>query len=128
MNDTLCDCKLKCYYNITRGQRQQLFDGFWRSRNFNIQNAYICGCMKLLSTKRRSSTEATSRCKFSRVYYVKNSGVSTEVCKTAFLHINGVSNGRVNRALQASLKEGRTPHQDQRVVMFQGTRQLKRIW
>lgn len=39
--------------------------------------------------------------------------MSTQVCKTAFLRIHGVSNGRVNRALQASLKEGGTPHQDQ---------------
>ena len=79
-----------------------------------MQNAYICGCVKVLSIKRHySSTEATPKRNFSGVYYVNNSGVSTQVCKTAFLRIHGVSNGRVNRALQVSLKEGGTPHQDQ---------------
>ena len=47
------------------------------------------------------------------IFYVNNGGVSIRVCKTAFLRIHGISNGRLSWALSAALKGG-TPHQDQR--------------
>ena len=64
--------------------------------------------------KKRYTTSAHSRRQYTRVFYVNNGGVSIRVCKTAFLRIHGISNGRLSRALSAALKEGGTPHQDQR--------------
>ena len=36
------------------------------------------------------------------------------VCKKAFLRIHGISNGRLDRALRAQIKNGGSPHNDQR--------------
>ena len=64
--------------------------------------------------KKRYTTSTASRRQHSRIYYVSNGGVSTRVCKPAFLRIHGISNGRLSRAISASLKEGGTPHRDER--------------
>ena len=31
--------------------KKQLFEGFWKAANFDVQNAFICGCVKIFSTK-----------------------------------------------------------------------------
>ena len=48
------------------------------------------------------------------LYYIKNGEISTRVCKTAFLRIHVVSNGRVDRALKAQASRGGCLHTDQR--------------
>jgi hypothetical protein len=48
------------------------------------------------------------------VFYVQNGSISERVCKTAFLSIFGISNGRLSRALQAQASNGGLPHMDQR--------------
>ena len=45
---------------------------------------------------------------------MQNGSISERVCKTAFLSIFGISNGRLNRALQAQASNGGLPHTDQR--------------
>ena len=60
------------------------------------------------------SKGANTRRTYSRVFYVSNGSVSVRVCKTAFLRIHAVSNGRLNRALKAQQDAGGSPHQDQR--------------
>ena len=83
---------------------------FWSSGNFNTQNACICGCVKLLQVKGNSSRKSGSRS-----YYVNNdSGISTKICRTAFIHIHGVAGGRIDRALKSIAATGGSPHMDLR--------------
>jgi len=79
-----------------------------------VQNAFICGCVKVFATKRSSVKSTSSRRQFSRIYYIQNGPVSERVCKTAFLSIFGISNGRLGRALSSQAAGGGAPHQDQR--------------
>ena len=83
-------------------QREALFTGYWSSHDFNTQNAYLCGCIKVVAIKRRYTTAGTaSRRKQSRVYYVQcASGMSVRVCRKAFLRIHAVSRGRVDHAIK----------------------------
>ena len=100
---------------MPESQRKKLFEGFWRVGDFNTQNAYVCGCVKVVEVaKRYSESGGESRRANSRVYYVRNGRVSARVCKVAFLRIHGISNGRLDRALKAQSDEGGSPHNDQR--------------
>ena len=106
MVESPCGCKLQCYQNIPLEQRTKLFDGFWASGSYNVQNAYICGCVKITKVARCYTSQGDkSRRSFSRSYYVTNYDVSTRVCKKAFLQIHGLSNGRLSRALEAQRNE-----------------------
>ncbi len=109
-----CGCSLKCYDKVPLNQREKLFDGFWKLGIFDVQNAYLTGCVKVINVKRRYTVPAQSRRQFSRVYYVCNGEVSTRVCKTAFLRIHAISNGRLSRAIKAAQDNDGSPHQDQR--------------
>ena len=49
------------------------------------------------------------------MYYVQcSSGMSTQICRKAFLHIHGVSGGRIDRALKAFIEAGDSPQMDKR--------------
>ena len=115
MDNTPCRCNLKCFEAVPEARRERLFEGFWRSADFNAQNAYICGCVKVVEVaKRYVESGAASRRTSSRVYYVKNGRVLTRVCKVAFLRIHAISNGRLDRALKAQSESGGSLHNDQR--------------
>ena len=79
-----------------------------------MQSAYLCGCVKTVEVKRRYTHTESSRRSHSRVYYVSKGGLSVRVCKKAFLRIHGISNGRLDCALRAQIKNGGSPHNDQR--------------
>ena len=79
-----------------------------------MQNAFLCGCVKISATKRKYAKGPDSRRSFSRIYYVQNDNISEQVCKTAFLSIFAISNGRLSRALKAQAMDGGAPHTDQR--------------
>ena len=115
MDERPCNCRRQCYSKVPSEQRKKLFDGFWSSGNFDVQNAYICGCIKTSEVARRYTSHGSdSRRSHSRVYYVQNGAISTRVCKVAFLRIHGVSDGRVSRALQAQELVGGSPSSDKR--------------
>jgi len=91
-----CGCHLKCFETVAERQRKRLFEGFWKTADFNVQNAYICGCVKVVEvSKRYTARGAESRCANSRVFYVRNGRVSTRVCKAALLAIHAISNGQL---------------------------------
>ena len=114
MNNTPCGCGLRCFDTVNREQRKKLFDGYWSSCDFNVQSAYLCGCVKTVAVKRRYTKKASSRRLHSRVYYVSKGGLSVRVCKKAFLRIHSISNGRLDRALRAQITNDGSPHNDQR--------------
>ena len=79
-----------------------------------MQNTFLCGCGKVMNTKRKYSKEVESLRSFSRVYYIQNGSVSEQVCKTGYLSIFAVSNGHVSHTLKAQAAEGGAPHTNQR--------------
>ena len=115
MNDTPCGCALHCYERLSKQQREKIFHGFWSTSSFDVQNAYLCGCVKVLAVKRRYISKGTSsRRNLTQVYYMHKGPVTVRVCKVAFLRIHAVSSGRLCRALQAQKEGNGAPHQDQR--------------
>ena len=112
MDNTPCGYSLSCFEIVDESQRKRLFEGFWKAGDFNVQNAYICGCVKVVQiAKQYSESGAESRRANLRVYYVRNGRVSAHVCKVAFLKIHAITNGRLDRALKAQ-EEGGSPHND----------------
>ena len=106
-----CGCAKKCFSHIPEDRRRALYVGFWNTADFNVQNTYLCGCIKVSQVKRRYTEKAKdSRRGYSREYYVNNGNESVKVCKAAFRSIFAVSDGRINRALKAS----GAPHTDRR--------------
>ena len=111
MNNTPCGCGLRCFESQLCSE--ELFEGYWASGSFDIQSAYLCGCVKVLNVKRRYSGQS-SRGSHTRVYYVSNGAVSTRACKVAFLRIHGISNGRLDWAIRAHWKNSGSPSNDMR--------------
>ena len=104
-----------CGEKLTSAQRRIIFDGFWSTENFDVQNAYLCGCVKVLQVARRYSPKgAKSRRQNTRVFYIKKGAVSVRVCKKMFLKMHGISDGRLERALKAQQVAGGSLHCDQR--------------
>ena len=106
-----CACGLRCFDKLNSEAHQAIFDRFWKLSSFDLQNAHLCGCVKVFSAKRHSKAECESRRKCSRVY---SGGVSVRIYKKAFLRIHAISNGRVNRVLQAQARLGGTVMCDSR--------------
>ena len=102
-------------FHSSEERRKALFDGFWQTSNFDVQNAYLCGCIKVTCTKRKyTAKQAESRRTFSREYYVPNGEESLKICKRTFQSLFVVSDGRINRAIKAQAAEGGSPHADKR--------------
>lgn len=112
MNERPCGCGLRCFEILSTEQRKRVFSGFWGLGDFNIQNAYLCGCVKVLPVKQHYS--ATSRRGNTRVFYINNGENSVRICKVAFLCIHGISNGRLSRVLAGQAQEGGLPKLDKR--------------
>ena len=112
MNDQPCGCALQCFDNIPSEQREKTFSGFWGLGDFNVQNAYLCGCVKVSPVKKHNSP--TSNRGNTRVFYINNGERSVRVCKVAFLRIHGVSNGRLYRVLAGQAQQGGLPKLDKR--------------
>ena len=74
---TSCGCSRRCFDRLSESCRTANFD------LQNGQNAYLCGCVKVLPTKSKYTKAEESRRHFSRVFYVQNGSVSERVCKTA---------------------------------------------
>lgn len=108
MDTRSCGCARRCFDKLSEEKRQKIFNGYWKMKSFDMQTAYLCGCVKIFPVKRRY-TGSKSRRSFTRDYYVRDG-----VCKTAFLRMHDISNGRVQRALEGLSKTGGTPKPDER--------------
>ncbi|MPC27382.1 hypothetical protein E2C01_020553 [Portunus trituberculatus] len=101
--DEPCECRNGCIPALgTPETRQKVFNSFWGLASFTRQNAYIARMVTLAPLSQRRTSAPLSRT-YSRVYSVPFEGGNekVQVCKLAFLRLHGVSNGRVDRVLQA---------------------------
>ena len=114
-DDTSCGCSLRCCEKLSSTERKRIFESFWATGNFDVQNAYLCGCMKVLPVSRWYSPRGTqSRRHYLRTFYVKRGSVSVRLCKKAFLSMHGVPNWHLDHALRAQEASGGALHCNQR--------------
>ncbi|XP_042879155.1 uncharacterized protein LOC122257733 isoform X2 [Penaeus japonicus] len=105
--DKDCECKNKCLSKLgSVTDRENIFKSFWDIGDFSKQNAYLTENVILVPNVKRKQTqplEEKNGKTVSRLYYVRLSNCSkqTRICKTMFLRLHGVSNGRLDRILQA---------------------------
>ena len=114
MNEKQCGCALRCSEKLLAEKRKAIFKGFWALGNYDVQNAYISGCIHVKPVQRHYVHGASSsrRCN-TRLYYIKDGEFSVRVCKSAFLLMHGISNGHVSRAFQGVAKVGGFPKPDE---------------
>ncbi|XP_061624867.1 uncharacterized protein LOC133475673 isoform X1 [Phyllopteryx taeniolatus] len=133
-------CRHRCAERVTEEERRMIFRNFWDLGHFDLQNAFICGSVKLVGVqrrrpqrRRRDAGEAKNR-SYSRKYSLTaGQGGHVEVCKTFFLATLCVSNGRVDRALQKQAEkgpgspspDGRGKHDNRRRVSDESLRLIK---
>ena len=116
MDERSCGCALKCCEKLPANKRKAILLGFWALGKYDIQNAYISGCIQI----KTCSAPLHCRCPTSRhgktpLYYDRDGEYLVHVCKSAFLLlIHSVSNGCVSRALQGVARTGGLPKLDQR--------------
>ncbi|CAH2098877.1 unnamed protein product [Euphydryas editha] len=105
-NSSDCRCPLKCTEKLTIDQRKKEFDKFWNSGSYEARCAILPG--SITETKKKRSYAVNSKRVFTRRYKLCN----TSVCKKAFLITLGISQSRIDVALnklreQASISDKR---------------------
>ena len=95
--------------SVSADQQKALFDGFWKTSNFNVQNACVNVC------RYRKSNDIIRKVEVSPAggtvdNTMSKLAVSVRVCKVAFLNIFGISNSRLDvllklKRLHPTLKE-----------------------
>ncbi|XP_042213217.1 uncharacterized protein LOC121860204 [Homarus americanus] len=104
--DKECGCKYRCIPEMgTPESRKKIFDCFWKLADFSKQNTYIAQKVALVPIMQKDEEKVIE--KFTRTYtriynvQLKPDEEPLRVCKMAFLQLHGLSNGRVDRVLQA---------------------------
>lgn len=92
-NSSDCNCPLKCTEKIGIEQRKKEFDKFWNSGSYEARCALLQG--SITETKTRRSYVRNSKRTFTRKYKL----CDTSVCKKAFLITLGISQSRIDVAL-----------------------------
>ncbi|XP_039283499.1 uncharacterized protein LOC111052342 isoform X2 [Nilaparvata lugens] len=114
----MCKCPLKCHEKVTEDQKLVLFNAFWDMGNFNMQNAYLFGCIEKIPIKRRYCQNPEASYKQNTfIFKIKlQSGSSLRVCKKSFMSIHGLQNarGRINNIIKKIVSEKSTPSSDKR--------------
>lgn len=117
--DKECGCKYRCIPELgTPESRKKVFDHFWKLADFTKQNAYIAQTVVLVPVVQKDEEKVIERFTrtYTRIYNVqfKPSEETVRVCKMAFLQLHGLSNGRVDRVLQAVACQSPFALQDRR--------------
>ncbi|KAH9631378.1 hypothetical protein HF086_012166 [Spodoptera exigua] len=107
-------CKLKCYEHFNEATRQKIHSSFWQLADHSKQWEFINKFSKKLS-KRRFTTESTSRRHFTTQYFLPISSESQNphcehrrVCFKAFLNTLSITDQFVRTAHQKLNEEGIT--------------------
>ncbi|XP_065645654.1 uncharacterized protein LOC136076116 [Hydra vulgaris] len=97
-------CRYKCCLNITEDQRQTVFNYFWKLGSFDLQTAYLNGCVKVGEPK-RVNANATAIKTISKTISL----MGHRVCKDFFLKTLDISNSRFCHVTKNRSKSGISP-------------------
>lgn len=108
---------MRCFDAFSSERKTQIISRLNECDNKNDQDSYLQCLIQYHAVERHRSrnrtTESTPKPKtYSYEYYVKVSGETVKVCKTAYINLHGVSKKRVER-LQKLLIQDKSP-KDQR--------------
>lgn len=97
-----CKCPKKCYEKVLNEDREKIFNEFWNYGNYDLQNSYLHGRIKISGVKRRYTKKDESRRNNTVSYTILKNSVEINVCKKAFLNIHGVqkSRGRIEQLVK----------------------------
>lgn len=93
-DDFNCNCPKKCTEKVSVEIRKNEFERFWNAGSYEARCAILLGSVKELEKQR--SYSANSKRIFTRKYYIAN----ITVCKKTFLNTLGISQTRIDFALQ----------------------------
>jgi len=89
------------------GARQQrLFDDFWSTGDYNIQNGLLYALMRRQSPEKQTTGQPTRRQSTFKYFLPDEEGIMQDVCKATFLTVLGVSGGRI-QTIQTKISTGR---------------------
>ena len=112
-------CRKLCSDQLTTDECERVFNGFWETGSYDVQNAYIAGCIEQhavashkvpnVALGKKSVTRS-----FARRYSVQTDDRRVTVCKSTFLRLLGVRSGRVNTVMRNMRLNGGVVLCDQR--------------
>ena len=107
-------CTDGCFDKVTMEGVRAINDKYWESANYDIQNAYLLGCIKPVEIKRKRTTAPVSKRKHNFVYSVMYNGKATTVCRKGFLAIHGLTNSKIDYVVGKKQSPTGTPIPDKR--------------
>ena len=88
-------CRCGCFEKVGMDNIRQIFDEFWKTGDYNIQNEYLANVLKSVDVSRSRVKDRPSRRKRSISYMVKCQNEFVSVCAVAFRSIHDIRQGRV---------------------------------
>ncbi|XP_027234082.2 uncharacterized protein [Penaeus vannamei] len=97
-----CCCQ-QCFKNLSLKDQENIFTSFWSMGNWNKQTKFIWEHTEI-KTKARKTLDRSSRRVHTRHFFLPDcSGNKVKVCKTIFLSLLQISNGRLSYSLSKKL-------------------------
>ena len=120
-----CFCSKKCLDRVEYNERKSNFDHFWKLKDFETQNLYLCTTVhqRLIKQRRPRTFERPMRkCSYKYFLSKNNKSEVVSVCRNFFLDTYKISVGRLTRALNAE-----TPGTDRRGKMPGSSRKTEEV-
>lgn len=90
-----CKCPKNCYVRLCEGDKDIVFNEFWKYGNYDLQNLYWHGRIKTSKVKHRYTKSGDeSRRNNTMSYTILKNTEEVNVCKKAFINIHGLQKSR----------------------------------
>lgn len=96
-------CYQQCFMNLSLKDQENIFTSFWNMGNWNKQTKFIWEHTEI-KNKARKTLDRSSRRVHTRHFFLPDcSGNKVKVCKSVFLSLLQISNGRLSYSLSKKL-------------------------
>lgn len=104
-------CKNACFTKISPELKQSILTQFNGLANKNIQDSHLAGLISMnhISRRRPRRNEHNKTHGASFTYKIRHPEYQSQVCKTAFLSLHGIKDGRVRRIRDSLMITGASP-------------------
>ncbi|XP_042889610.1 uncharacterized protein LOC122264660 isoform X1 [Penaeus japonicus] len=97
-----CCCQ-QCFQNLNIKDQENVFTVFWNMGNWNKQTKFIWDHTEIKTKARKTSDRLSRRLHTRHFFLPDSSGNKIKVCKTVFLSLLQISNGRLSYTLSKKL-------------------------